>query len=440
MRKKLSIKAGLDLHLKGGIANAEIHVVKPGQVAVTPDDYPGLALKASVRPGDKVLAGAPLLFDKSCPDLKVVSPAAGTVSAVVRGDRRKILHVVVDTDRGDAVTFSSPKDTDELRRNIMLSGLWSRIRQRPYDIVARPGSCPRDIFVTAFDSAPLASTETMRVDSQLLEKGVTALSQLTDGKVYICVSRSDRMKDVPGAVMVEVDGPHPAGNVGVQIANIAPVNKGETVWTLDAKTLENIGRLVTTGRPSFDTVVALTGPEVKSPQLIATVEGCDMASIVAGNVAQDKELRYISGNVLTGFNVGVGGYLRAPWRQITVIAEGNHADEFMGWASLSPAKLSLSRSFPSHFLHRLFSPDARINGSPRAMIMSGIYERLMPMDIMAEYLIKAILSKNIEQMEALGIYEVAPEDFALAEFADPSKLELQKIVADGLAWLRKELM
>lgn len=441
MRKKLSLKAGFDLCLNGKIEDPEINKIEPVSIALNPDDYPGLTLKTAVKAGDEVKAGSPLLFDKICPDITIVSPVCGTVGEIVRGERRKILRVTVTPSDSDAsVKFNIGTTAQQLKAALQQCGLWAMIRQRPFDVVADPNTPPRDIFVTAFDSAPLAAYQTMAVDEKLVAKGVKALSTLTNGKIYISDSVPNRLNDIDDAVMVNVSGHHPAGNPGIQAANIAPVNKGETIWTLDIKTLENIGRLVETGSPSYDTLVAITGSEVKKPTLVATKIGCDIKSLVKDNLNENEHIRIISGNVLTGKKVDLDGYLRAPWRQITVIPEGDNADEFMGWASLKPSKMSFSRSFPSKLLHRAFSPDARINGGRRAMIMSGVYDRMIPMDIMPEYLIKAILSHNIEQMEALGIYEVAPEDFALAEYADPSKLELQKIVTDGLAWLRKELM
>ncbi|MDE7135422.1 MAG: NADH:ubiquinone reductase (Na(+)-transporting) subunit A, partial [Muribaculaceae bacterium] len=235
-------------------------------------------------------------------------------------------------------------------------------------------------------------------------------------------------------------GPHPSGNVGTHIANIAPVNKGETVWTMDATTLWRIGVAASTGMAPATVFVTVAGSEVKTPQVVEAVAGCDISSIVSGNLKQsDAHQRIISGNVLVGVKVGIDGFLRYPYRQVTVIPEGDDVDEFMGWASLSPKKMSRSRTFLSGIFGGTFKPDARLNGSKRAFIMSGEYERYMPMDIMAEYLLKAIIGRDIDQMEKLGIYEVAPEDFALGEYADTSKIEAQKIVREGLDYLRKEL-
>lgn len=232
---------------------------------------------------------------------------------------------------------------------------------------------------------------------------------------------------------------HPAGNAGVQIANIKPVNKGEVVWTLDIVTLAKLGEAILNGKIDYSVETALTGSEVITPKVVKTVPGAQLGELLAGDEKTDgRNHRVISGNVLTGTPEGEAGYLRYPYRQVTVIPEGDDTHEFMGWASLSPSKMSESRSFLGRFLGRKFNPDARINGGRRAMIMSGIYDDYMPMDILPEPLIKAIIAKDIDKMEALGIYEVAPEDFALAEYADPSKLELQRIVRQGLDYMRNE--
>ncbi len=442
---KITLKKGLNLELAGSIAAlGEPKPVRAARYAIVPDDYWGLVPKLEVKEGDRVVAGQALMHDKSREQVKLVAVAGGTVSAIVRGERRKIMRVVVDIDErpGTPVAFATnPADSDQALQLLCRSGLLACMRQRPYDIVPDPEIKPRDIFITAIDSAPLSPGLAFRVAGRKsdLEAGVKLLSMLTPGRVYLSVGDDWTLGDISGASMVSVEGKHPAGNVGVQIANIAPVNKGETVWGLDVVTLARIGHVATTGMVESDTVVALTGSEVKEPCLLSAVIGSELEPLLEGRLDTSGHLRIISGNVLTGTAEGADGYLHAPYSQITVIPEGDDADEFMGWASLSTSKMSVSRSFPGHFLHRAFRPDARILGSRRAMIMSGEYDRMMPMDILPEYLIKAILAKDIESMEKLGIYEVAPEDFALAEYADTSKLPLQQIVRDGLDYLRKEL-
>lgn len=443
MDKVINLKRGLDLKLQGEVAaDAAPRKAMPGMVAVTPDDFPGFVPKLEVREGDTVACGAPLMHDKLQEQVKLVSPVDGTVARVVRGERRKILRVEVRPGESPAASPKAPA-ASQTAEALAASGLWAMMRQRPYDIVPRFGVTPRDIFVTAFDSAPLAPSLEAAVAGRDADiaAGVKALAQLTSGHVYIC-TRPDTTITVPAeAEHYVVKGPHPAGNPGVQAANIAPVNKGETIWTLDVVTLARIGRFMLTGAADWATTVAVTGSEVNTPCLVSTVAGADIESLVKGNVANDgRHHRVISGNVLTGTTVGADGFLRYPYRQVTVIPEGDDADEFMGWASLRPGKMSVSRSFPSRFMPwKRFAPDARLQGGRRAMIMSEVYDRMLPMDIMPEYLIKAIMSRDIDKMEALGIYEVAPEDFALCEYADPSKIDLQRIVREGLDYLRKEL-
>lgn len=439
----IKLRKGASLRIEGELAaNAPKAEVRPTTVAVTPDDYPGFEPKPEVKAGDTVAQGQPLLRHKLAEQVKLTSPAAGKVVDVVRGERRKIERVIVEVDpKGPAVTLS-PKDLSPIEL-LCASGLFARMRQRPYDIVPDPAVKPRDIFVTAIDSAPLAPSMAAALagSEAELNAGAALLSSLTDGKVYISVDDNWQLGDIKGAEMVHFKGPHPVGLAGVQAANIAPVNKGEVIWTLTALTLAKMGRLALTGSIDSAATVALVGSEVKEPCLIETIEGADLAQIVDGRLKDNAEhKRVISGNVLTGTaEDSATGYLRLPFTQVTVIPEGDNADEFMGWASLAPSKMSQSHSFAGWLLHRRFNPDARINGGRRAMIMSGQYDKYMPMDILPEFLIKAILAKDVEAMEQLGIYEVAPEDFALAEYADTSKLPLQKIVRDGLDYLRHEL-
>lgn len=449
MNHKITIKKGLDLKLKGAVADVSSRRrVEPALVAIVPDDYPGLTPKVEVKEGDIVAPGRPLLFNKFDPDMKIVSPVAGTVKAVVRGERRKIERVVVEpsvaadvpVDRGPRLTPDA--DAATVRTFLKRNGLWVLMRQRPYDIVPMPESIPRDIFITAVASAPLLPdfSTFFAEDKDKLTAAVGILKKLTSGKIYISRRPGSPLPDIEGAEMIDVDGPHPAGNVGVQIANTAPVNKGETVWTMDITALWRIGVTVTEGCIRATALVAVTGSEILKPEIVETIVGCDMQSILKGNVADDgRHHRIISGNVLTGTKVDIDGFLRFPYRQVTVIPEGDDIDEFMGWASLSPKKMSESRTFLGKFLRRRFAPDARLNGGHRAFIMSGEYDRYMPMDIMPEYLLKAIMGRDIEKMEQLGIYEVAPEDFALGEYADTSKLEAQKTVREGLDYIRKEL-
>lgn len=444
----IKIKKGLDLNIAGSLPEGSAGAAPraTATVALVPDDFIGLIPKMELREGDSVKAGQPLFHSKLDERLKIVSPASGTVKAVVRGERRKILRVVVEVTDGPAETFdvkNALKNRESARALLLASGQWAMMRQRPYDIVPAADAVFRDIFVTGFDSAPLAwyRTEFSAEEIADMEAAVKLLALLTDGKVYVTRREGMNLPELKGAETVDVAGPHPASNAGTAIAAVKPVNKGETVGCLDLPTLLRIGRLLRTGTLDCTTTVAVTGSEVKEPCLISTLIGAEIAPLLKGNLKEDgRHKRIISGNVLTGTAVAEDAYLRLPYRQITVIPEGDDVDEFMGWASLSPSKQSTSPSFPGHFLSKkLFTPDARLLGGRRAMIMSGQYDKVFPMDILPEYLIKAIIARDIDRMEQLGIYEVAPEDFALAEYVDTSKLELQKIVREGLDYLRKEL-
>lgn len=440
--KTIRLKKGLDINIEGAVTSDDITPCPPATVAMVPDDFPGLTPKPSVKEGERVAAGSPLFHDKAREDIAVTSPLAGTVERIVRGERRKLLAITVRPDGDDAVTHDMDLSSrDAVATLLQRSGLWALIRQRPYDIIP-DGQTPRDIFVTAFDSAPLAPDLGLMLKGTeaTLAKGVEALKKITTGSVYIGVSPTSPIGTVAGAEMVIFDGPHPAGLPGIQAANIRPVNKGETIWTLDAVTLWRIGRLVETGRVPYGCTVAVTGSEVEHPRYLSTVIGADLRTILDGNIREDgRHQRIISGNVLTGVHESIDGYLRYPYRQVTVIPEGDDVDEMLGWASLSPRKMSVSRTFPGHFLNRRFSPDARLLGGRRAMIMSGEYDKVLPMDILPEYLLKAIISRDIDKMEALGIYEIAPEDMALCEYVDTSKLEIQKLVREGLDYMRAEM-
>ena len=433
----IRLKKGYDLNLKGGISDPAVgDVVKSKLYAVTPDDFVGLVPRMDKREGDPVTAGEALYHDKTHDEIQVVSPVTGVVKEVRRGARRHIDAIIIEADGSDdtmRVVEGDPKSV------LLASGLWAMLRQRPYDIVPDPDVRPRDIFVTGFDSAPLAPDLAVVLgdDKQYLTKGVEVLKRLTDGDVYLGFRPGQEM-EAAGAVVNTFKGPHPAGNAGVQLANVKPVNKGEVVWTLDVVTLARIGRLFATGKVSHETVVAITGECVSQPRYVRTTMGCPMSSLLDG--VDTANARIISGNVLTGQRVDADGYLRAPYRQVTVIPEVAQADEFMGWASLCPSRFSIYRTFTSWLTgKKAVSMDARIKGGERAIVRTDEYDDMLPMDIYAEFLVKAIITFDIDKMEQLGIYEVAPEDFALAEYACTSKLELQRIVRESLERLRAEM-
>ena len=439
---KIRIKKGLDIPLAGKPSNEVTIDTASRLFAVCPDDFPGITWKALVKPEDKVTAGDPIFTDKTTGKIFLVSPVSGVVKEVNRGERRHINFISVEK-TSDAQPSPVEKISDDaagIKEALFRSGLWAMMRQRPYDIVPDIETEPRDIFVTAFDSAPLAGDIIRDEDKDWLEKGLESLAKLTPGKVYLDI-RAGQGLTSKAAVVTEFEGPHPAGNVGPQIAAIKPVNKGETVWTLDAMTAVRIGKLCAGGIYDLTTLVAVTGPMIENPHLVKASVGASIEGLLKGMLSSEHDIRIISGNVLTGIKVTKDGFLRYPYRQVTVIEEGENADEFMGWASMNPGKYSVKHTFPA-FLRGLTKPfnfDARIKGGRRAMILSGEYDKVFPFDIYPEYLLKAIMANDIDRMEKLGIYEVAPEDFALPEFVDTSKQELQKTVREGLDYLRKEL-
>lgn len=443
MSETIKIKKGLDIKLKGA-AEGVVTDTLTKTVGMVPDDFPGWKWRLLVKEGDIVAKGTPLITDKTGRGINVVSPIDGVVKAVNRGERRKILSIVIEKGNEEAkaeTVVPNSGSREEIVNALLSSGLWAFMRQRPYDIVPDSEIVPRDIFVTAFDSAPLAPALITPAMRDNLQVGLKILAKLTDGNLYLGVTPDSNINsDV--ARIYEFAGPHPAGNVGVQIANVKPVNKKETVWALDARLVVRIGALFSTGKLDMEAEVAITGPEAVEPTNIVTTVGAKLETLLSGKVADASADRVISGNVLTGVKSDINDdFLRWPYRQVTVIAEGNNTDEFMGWASVSPKKYSVKHSFPAFLrgLKKTFDFDARIKGGHRAMILSGEYDKVFPFDIYPEFLIKAIMAKDIDKMEQLGIYEVAPEDFALPEFVDTSKIELQKIVAEGLEYLRQEV-
>ena len=424
--------------LKGAIEDYAISgTIKSQNYAIMPDDFSGIVPRLEKKEGETVNAGEAIYHDKSHESIKVCSPVSGTIKEIRRGERRKIEAIIIESD-GKQTSNQTP--VTDVKSALLQSGLWAMLRQRPYDIVPSPEVAPRDIFVTCFDSAPLAAPFSIFTEGNLehIKRGVAALKSLTQGNVYLGCS-PDNVIESDNTVVF--DGPHPAGNAGIQAANIKPVNKGEVIWTTDIVTVIKIGKLLATGIVDYSTLVAITGEKASKPQIVKAIEGAPIRDIISGIVTDEQNTRIISGNVLTGTHVSIDEYLRRPYRQITAIPDINQPDEFMGWASVSPNKFSIYHSFTSWLFggKRAKSFDSKINGSERAIVMAGEYDRMIPMDIYAEFLIKAIITFDIEKMEQLGIYEVAPEDFALAEYADTSKLELQRIVRNGLNRLYAEM-
>ncbi len=448
MHRVVKISKGLNINLKGAPV-AEFASVEPAKLyALMPADFTRVTPKVVVKPEDSVKAGDPLFIDKTIPELQFVSPVSGKVVAVNRGERRRVLSVVVESDgKFESVEYKA-KDVlslspDEIKADLLKAGLFAFMRQRPYDVIADPKDAPRAIYVSAFDSKPLAVNfeVALKGNEEDFQTGLDALSRIAPVHLGICACQKSTALLVAKNVTTTIfKGPHPAGNVGVQINKTAPINKGEIIWTIGAEEVIFIGRLFNKGVVDFTRTVALAGSEVQNPSYSKVVLGAQISNLVKGRLSNDNELRIIDGNVLTGKKTTADGFLGAFSTEITVIPEVMGGDELLGWAMPRFSMYSTSRSYFSWFRpKREYTIDARIKGGERHMIMSNEYDKVFPMDIYPEYLIKAIITGNIDKMEQLGIYEVAPEDFALCEFVDSSKLELQRIVREGLDKLRAEM-
>ena len=449
MANVIKLRKGLDINLKGKAAEEFMSVKEPGFYSLVPDDFTGITPKVVVKEQEYVMAGGPLFIDKNHPELKFVSPVSGVVTSVERGARRKVLNIVVEAAAEQDYEEFGKKDVNALngesvKAALLEAGMFAFIRQRPYDVIADPTMYPKAIFVSAFDSNPLAPDFefVLKGEEANFQTGLDALSKMA--KTYLSISVKQKAAALTQAKNVTItafDGPNPAGNVGVQINHISPVVKGETVWTIGAEAVIFIGRLFNTGRVDMTRKVAVTGSEVLKPAYCKLKVGALLTNVFSGNVTIGRDLRYISGNVLTGKKVNPNGFLGAFDSQLTVIPEGDDIHEMLGWIMPRFNQFSVNHSYFSWLLgnNKEYVLDARIKGGERHMIMSNEYDKVFPMDIFPEYLVKAIIAGDIDRMEALGIYEVAPEDFALCEFVCSSKVEVQRIVRAGLDMLRAEM-
>lgn len=449
MSKVIKLKKGLDIKLNG---EAE-KVVQPAGgctlYAVKPTDFRALTPRLSVKVGDQVKAGDALFTDKANPDIKFTAPVSGSVDAINRGERRKLLEVVVKADaeieykdfgKADINTLSR----EEIIRKMMDSGVWPLIIERPYGILANPEIKPKAVFISAFDTAPLAPDFELilKNEEKNLQAGIDCLKKLSGTHVYLGVKEGTTVNSVftrlKNTEVTYFDGPHPAGNVGVQINHVSPINKGEHVWTVNIQDLAIIGRLFTEGRFDAQKTIVLSGSEVSRPAYYSTILGANIACLTEGKLKNQIHQRIISGNVLTGDKVEPTGFLGFYANQITVIPEGD-TYEFLGWATPGFNKFSASKLFPSYLCpNKHYTLDANYHGERRAFVVNGQYEKVLPMDILPVYLLKAILAGDIDRMEQLGIYEVLPEDMALCEFVCTSKTPVQKILGEGIELMMKE--
>lgn len=448
MSKSIRIRRGLDIRLKGEAEQVLVQADPPKVVAVKPTDFHGLIPKVLVKPGDLVKAGTALFSDKYNERILFTSPISGEVADVVRGDKRRVLEVRIladansvheDIGAGDPATMNR----ETIIQKLLRSGIWPAIKQRPFDVVADPAGDPKHIFISCFDSNPLGPDMdfVVRNQGEDLQTGLNALAKLTKGKVYLGVSPETKAREfleATGVVRNTFSGPHPAGNVGVQIHNISPISKGEVVWVIDIQHVLTIGRLFRKGHYDASRIVAITGSRAKDRKYIRTIAGVPVADLI-GQVTDD--VRIVSGNVLTGDRVANDGFLGFYHNQLTLLPEGDEPKFFIteGWASPGFDKFSASRSFPAWLMPgKKYDMDTNQNGEERAFVMSGQYEQVFPFDIYPVHLLKSILVNDIDRMEQLGLYELAPEDFALCEFVCTSKINSQNIVRTGLDILKQE--
>jgi len=447
MSETIKLRKGLNIKLKGS-ANKELKTLSfPSTVALKPTDFPGLTPKLKVKADSVVKSGEALFYDKYHPEILFTAPLGGKVVSVNRGERRRVLEVVIETEENaDAVEFTRADPTslseEQIKQQLLLSGLWPFIKKRPYGIIASPEEKPGAIYISTFDTAPLAPDYNFVLSGQMetFQTGVNALAKLTNGKVNLGVNAGSTFTSLKNVEINSFEGPHPAGNVGIQIANTNPINKGDIVWTINVQDVVFIGRLFETGKVDFSKIVALTGSEVETPKYFKTVLGAQISSITEGNlISTDYKQRIISGNVLTGKKVEANNYVGYYDSQISVIPEGDDYELF-GWADPGFGKFSASKTFLGKmFPKKEYTLNANLHGGERAFVVSGQYEKVVPMDILPVQLLKAILVNDIDKMEQLGIYEVVEEDLALCEYACTSKINVQDILRSGINTMIKEL-
>ena len=448
MEPLYKIKKGLDIMLEGAAEQQLAACPLAETYAVKPADFNGIVPKLAVKEGSSVKAGDPLFVDKATEKIAVVSPVSGTVKAIERGERRKLLRICIESDgKQDYKSFNAPDPQkasgEEVHALMLEAGMAAFLRQRPYDVIADPEQKPKSIFVSAFSTMPLAADFSFVAKGREgdFKTGIAALSRIAP--VYVGINPqqiNSELLPITHAKVSVFSGPNPAGNVGVQINHIDPVNKGETVWTMGAEHVIMLGELFRTGKVNLTRRIAVAGSMITAPAYVETLIGAPMTSIIGDKIKGTGHVRIIGGNPLVGERSGMDDYLGAFCTEVCAIPEGDDVNEAFGWIMPRLNQFSTSRSYFSWLFgkNKKYNLDCRIKGGERHIIMSGEYDRVFPMDIYAGYLIKAIITGDIDRQEALGIYEVAPEDFAVAEFVDSSKLELQKIVREGLDLLRKE--
>jgi len=448
MSKEIKIKKGLNINLFGE-AEKTISELKAKQYAIKPTDFVGVFPKLLVKEGDLVKAGSPVFYDKHRENIKFTAPVSGKIAGIHRGAKRVLQEIIIDADEEIIYESFGKEGLDDLKKEeiiekLLKSGIWPFIRQRPYSIIADPDTEPKAIFISGFDTSPLAPDYDFLIHGkgEEFQTGLNAIAKLTSGKVHLNINN-----DLPGSRVftnsknVQVNnftGPHPSGNVGTQINKIDPINKGDIVWYLRPQEVITIGKLFLEGKFDVSIVIALTGSEIKKTSYFKTYVGASIEGMIEKNLEQEN-VRCISGNVLTGTKIEKSGFLSFYDYQLTVIPEGDHYD-FLGWMLPGLKKHSFYRTFMAWLTpKKKFNVHTNLNGGERAFVMTGQFERVFPLDIYPMQLLKAIIIEDIDEMENLGIYEVDEEDFALCEYISISKINIQSVVRNGLDIIRKEM-
>ncbi|MBN2778566.1 MAG: Na(+)-translocating NADH-quinone reductase subunit A [Bacteroidales bacterium] len=449
MSKTIRIRKGLDINLKGEAEKVMLDENLPNLYALKPIDFTGLVPKLQLKEGENVKKGEIVFFDKYRPQIGFASPVSGNISKVVRGDKRKMLEIIISkTESIDCVKHNiSDYDLnreEDIKKLILVAGLWPFIKQRPYGIIANPEDSPRDIFISMFDSAPLSpDVEFVLNDKkEQVNFALSVLRKLTKGDLYLGFRKDSNLVSlINNSADYKINyfyGPHPSGLPGVQINKIAPINKGDIIWTINPCDLAIIGDFLLTGIYNPERIIALAGSEIKKPAYFKTIAGADISGALKDNL-KSNNVRVISGNVLTGSNISHSQYLGFYDSLVTVIPEGNEHEMF-GWAMPGLNKLSMSQTFLSSLLpKKKFVANTNLHGGHRAYVVTGQYEKVCPIDIYPQLLIKAILAEDIDKMEQMGIYEIIEEDLALCEFACTSKTDVQDIIRKGLDIMIKEM-
>jgi Na+-transporting NADH:ubiquinone oxidoreductase subunit A len=450
MSEQIRLKKGLDIPVAGAASQTIAKTVSADIYAIKPTDFRALVPKMVVKEGDRVLAGDPLFVDKNRPQVSFCSPVSGTVEAVVRGEKRKLLEVRVKADgkmeyRRKKAVVPASLTKEKAAARMLEMGLWPMVIQRPYGIIANPDDSPKSIFISAMDTAPLAPDYDFVLQNRFddVQTGIDILGKFTKGGVHFSMNYytcpSSEFKKLRGVIFHEFEGKHPAGNVGVQINHISPINKGDIVWTVDLLSVAMIGKAFNDGIYDATRLVAVTGPAAKNPAYVNAIQGAPMSAF-ADFYDNADNVRLVSGDILTGNNVGADGFLGFFDNQVTILKEGDYYETF-GWCKpFRTKKFSLSRTYWSWLCRKKkYDMDTNTNGGARPFVVSDVYGKVLPMDIYPVYLAKACLAKDIEKMENLGIYEVLPEDFALCEFVCPSKTNIQQIISDGIDLMLKEM-